>query len=174
MLYKTHLIIGVTAAEISILLFDLNKNQGVLLILFSIIGSLLPDIDERKSKINQFLPLFFSSIFTNNLRHRGLTHNIFSVIFFIMLSLFVYIYTHNNYYLILTMGLTLGYILHILADAATYAGIENFFLNKKFKFFKNGLYVGSYKEGYIYLFFLWAHIFLFIGIITYQNFYAQA
>ncbi|MBU0470513.1 MAG: metal-dependent hydrolase [Nanoarchaeota archaeon] len=122
-LFYTHLLMGVTA----FLLIKDSFLGGNTLILFLIIllGSILPDIDERRSKINTWTGVlgYVVALFS---RHRGFFH---SLLFFISSSL-VMGYYWNSYY---AGGLFLGYSLHLLGDGFTRQGVQIFYPFSDFK-----------------------------------------
>lgn len=152
---KTHIAIGI-AAGLTIS-SDLPVEQQLILIGASVIGSLFPDLDHPKAKLNQKLLLF------NN--------NFYRVIFYLFLSsifMFLYFFIKSSFFGLLAIitfliglsnhrgfthsifgflicayivkigsieyglpsvysGFTIGYILHLIADFFTPQGIKLFY-----------------------------------------------
>lgn len=102
---------------------------GLALIVGTDIGALLPDIDQRNSKINQKLPIKIDGFF----EHRGMTHSLIGWILFawILHWLFCVFYNFNNYqqpyahwWFCLWLGLVVGYFLHLVEDSFSQAGVR--------------------------------------------------
>ena len=152
---KTHIAIGVAAGLT--MAYGKPINQQLIIITASSLGSLIPDLDHPKSKLNQ--NLFFLKI------------ELFRIIFFVALAaLFLYFYTHTNNtifalfsllllfigisthrgfthsimgflifaYIIKTItdpygldyiykSISMGYLLHLIADFLTPKGIKLFY-----------------------------------------------
>lgn len=92
------------------------------------VGALLPDVDQNNSRINKHLPISLGKLFN----HRGMTHSLIGFGLFMSLTylLFNAVFhfgnmqnagTHVTY--CLWLGLSLGYILHMLEDSWSQAGI---------------------------------------------------
>lgn len=152
---KTHIAIGVTVGLI------LSAGQPVenqlTLVLSAALGSLVPDLDHPKSKLNQKLLLFknklYSSLFylsltagfaclsffTGNFVFKLLaiisfligtsTHRGFthSIIGFLLFSLMAKLVTEEYQLYDIYSGFTTGYLLHLVADFFTLKGIKLFF-----------------------------------------------
>ena len=89
------------------------------LIVFTLLGSLVPDIDAADSIIGRkFKPI---SMF---LRHRGFFH---SIILMVILGILMFIITQNSYY---TLAIMLGFVSHLVMDGLTRAGIPAFWPSK--------------------------------------------
>ena len=144
MLFYTHIFLGI----VSFLLMGRFFNGGNEIIFFFLvlIGSVLPDIDEAKSKVNKSLGMvgWVVSFFS---KHRGMFHSaIFGGLLFLVISL-----VSNSYY---GYGLLIGYFAHILGDGLTPRGIKLFYPFSEFKI-KGPLRVGGVGE--------WA---LFVGLVV--------
>ncbi len=91
------------------------------------LGSLLPDLDTRKSYMSKKWP-YLSKFISKRCKHRGFTH---SLLFLIVLSKFlklIVVIGENNIILIcMSCGVFIGYLSHIVLDAFTYEGIDLFF-----------------------------------------------
>lgn len=103
--------------------------SGCTLLIATDIGALLPDIDQANSTINQKLPVKLDRLFT----HRGITHSIlgFVVFVFVMHWLFNFIYSFGHFryplehwWYCLWLGLVIGYLLHLIEDSFSQAGIR--------------------------------------------------
>jgi inner membrane protein len=112
MLFYTHLLFG-------ILLFLLVKGYlagNVFLLLFLVLlGSILPDIDEHKSKIARWSGLLGKTV-SFLFRHRGILH---AVIFPSALCIVLGLLWSKSY----ALALLIGYVGHLFADALTPMGI---------------------------------------------------
>ncbi len=134
MLFLTHLLLGI----ISFLLIKeyLIGNQIIILLLI-LLGSILPDIDESHSKLNQWggilgkIVAFFS-------RHRGMFH---SLLFAVGLSA-ILSYVWSWYY---GLALFVGYVSHLIGDALTPMGVQVFEPFLKFRI-KGPIKTGSWME----------------------------
>ena len=123
MLFYTHLLLGV----LSFLLFNKFFHGGnqIAFLLLVLLGSLLPDIDESKSKINQWFGVGgkIAGLFSH---HRGIFHSlIFTVFLFLLIS-----FLTKTYY---AYALALGYLSHLIGDALTPMGVQIFHPFSKFK-----------------------------------------
>lgn len=129
MLYKTHILFGVTILE-TVLLFDiidLDFINGINSSLF-LLGCLLPDIDNPKSFLGhriRIISLTVNKIFG----HRGFTH----WLIFPMLIYVVTFFSYNRYHVEI-LFLCFGVITHQVGDMMTNTGIDNYFF--PFIFFK--------------------------------------
>lgn len=94
---------------------------------FSYIGSIFPDIDQRKSSISQMYP-FFSKHIGSKCRHRGFTHSILCLTLISFISYVILnISNFNIIFLVISIGFIGGYISHLILDFFTSEGIELFF-----------------------------------------------
>ena len=157
MLYKTHILTGLTIGEVVNLVSPIDTQNLGLYFLIILFSSIIPDIDEPKSVISRMLPAFISKFINEKFGHRGVTHNIAGIT--VMLSFAFYISFLAESYLFF-IAFSIGYLSHILGDAVTYAGINNFFIvsNRKFKVFNHGLLVGSVTEAKLYMLLIWTQV----------------
>ncbi len=152
---KTHMAIGIVAA-LTISVGQPIENQLVL-VAASVIGSLIPDLDHPKAKLNQKLliikneiyrVLFYLSLATGFIYLYFLTeNNIFgllgivtlfiglsshrgfthSIIGFLAVSYMVKLATVKYNLSLVYSGFIIGYVLHLLADFFTIKGVRLFF-----------------------------------------------
>jgi inner membrane protein len=94
----------------------------------SVIGSLLPDIDEPKSYIGSkskstsfFIKFFFG--------HRGITHSILFISIFHLLLFILFKYKNINISILYLF--TIGYFSHLAVDFITKGGIPLLYPNEK-------------------------------------------
>jgi len=117
MLSRTHVSIGILTA-LSFLIF--KTDQPINLREFipgAVLGSIIPDIDTARSWAAQTIP-FIDDLLRKLgvLSHRGLAHGNEKIIgIFIISSLLYWIY-FKYYTNDLMLGLSIGYISHIIAD----------------------------------------------------------
>lgn len=138
MLFHTHILLG-------IVLFLLTKDffsggNVIAFFLLVLLGSVLPDIDERSSKICRWSGILggFVAFFS---KHRGFFHSIvFHLILFVVMA-----YFFNRYY---AAGLLVGYFAHLLGDIITPAGLAIFYPFSKFKI-RGPVRCGGFWEGVI-------------------------
>ena len=140
MLFHTHLLLGVLFYLLFARFFS-GGNQ-IIFFLLVMLGSLLPDIDESNSKINQWFGAGgkIASLFTH---HRGVFHSlIFTVFLFLLVS-----FLTQNYY---AYALVLGYLSHLVGDALTPMGVQIFYPFSKFKL-RGPIKTGKLGEMFILL-----------------------
>ncbi len=116
MLFHTHLLLGI----LFFLVFRFFFHGGNLIIFFILVllGSILPDLDSKYSKIHQWSG-FMGLIITFFAKHRGLLHSLlFHLFLFFIVSFFF-----SPYY---ASGLLLGSLAHLLADGTTRRGVQVF------------------------------------------------
>jgi inner membrane protein len=137
---KTHQLIGETAA----LTYYINSTEPTYnpatfaaVLIFSFIGSLLPDIDQPTSKLWHYLPFghVAAEISDPLLDHRNITHSILGVIiigtgFYFLLRLFPDYWGINTH--IVFIIFIISYLLHLLADMFTTEGIPLLFPYHRF------------------------------------------
>lgn len=137
---KTHQIVGISAG----LTYCLASNQpkydpatfGAVLV-FSILGALLPDIDQPTSKLWHYLPFGHTAAKISDpfLDHRNITHSMLGVVivgtvFYYLLRLFPsYWGIDSHLVFIVTM---ISYLFHLFADMFTNEGIPLFFPYHRF------------------------------------------
>ncbi len=140
MLFHTHIFLGIVFFFLFKDYFS-GRNE---LIFFALIllGSVLPDIDSKNSKINQWSG-FIGKIIAIFAKHRGMFHSLF----FYLFLFFAISYFTRQYY---AFGLFLGYLAHLISDGMTLAGVQVFYPFSKFKL-KGPIKVGSFTEGIIML-----------------------
>lgn len=152
---KTHIAIGVTVGLI--LSAGQPVENQIALVLSAALGSLVPDLDHPKAKLNQKLLIFknkfysslfylaltagfiFLSYFSGNFVFKLLaiitfligtsTHRGFthSIIGFLLFSWMVKLVTIEYQLNSIYLGFTTGYLLHLVADFFTLKGIKLFF-----------------------------------------------
>ena len=122
MLYRTHiassLALGTTVAVVSDYPYTVGFVAGVVL------GSLLPDTDEPKSFIGQRTS-GISKLVKMRFGHRGITHSLLCWIGISIICLF--------FPTPFTLGISLGYLFHLLGDLFSISGIPLFAPFKKDK-----------------------------------------
>lgn len=108
-----------------------NVMSGIVLMSGVVVGALLPDIDTKTSTISQFVKVPIYKMF----KHRNQTHGLFAfvifsgLLYFLLNYLFSFSSTDNQYITIsfnLWLGLTIGYLLHLVEDSFSTAGIRWF------------------------------------------------
>lgn len=152
---KTHMAIGIAAG----LTIAHGKpiNEQIIIIAASSLGSLIPDLDHPKSKLNQRLLLFKNEFFrillfisvsallfyvylnTQNTifvllsliflfigisTHRGFTHSIIGILIFSYIVKYITDFYNLDY---IYRSISLGYLLHLIADFLTPKGIKLFY-----------------------------------------------
>ncbi|MBT4539420.1 metal-dependent hydrolase [Candidatus Woesearchaeota archaeon] len=149
MLFHTHVLLGI----VFFLVFGklLGGGSSVVFFLLVLLGSIFPDIDERRSKMNRYSG-FIGLIIAFFFKHRGIFH---SLIFAGVVSLILGYFWQANY----AYGFLLGYVAHLVGDGITRMGIKPFYPFSKFKV-RGPLKVGGFVEGLILLM-------LGIGIVVY-------
>ena len=113
MLFHTHLMFGVVTFILLSPVFS-GGNEIIFLGLV-LLGSILPDIDDGKSKIKKASGVL-GSIISFIFKHRGIFHSLVMVI-----ALFVALSLWSTYY---AFGLCIGYLSHLLSDALTPMGVK--------------------------------------------------
>ncbi len=138
MLFYTHLLIGIT---LFLLVKDyFAKGNELFFFLLVLLGSILPDIDEGKSKINQWSGIlgriiaFFST-------HRGIFHSLLLYLFFFLIISYFYTIYYGQ-------ALFLGYLAHLLGDGITKQGVQVFYPFFDFKI-RGFVKVGGFWEWLI-------------------------
>jgi inner membrane protein len=116
MLLRTHYVI----ALFFVILFFSSVTHKFVFVIAAVIGTQLPDIDSRYSKIGSRKIARILQLFT---KHRGMIHS-FSFLFSLIIIL-VLVWPVSAF------GFFLGYGLHLLADSFTIDGIMPFYPWKK-------------------------------------------
>ena len=137
-MFHTHVLIGIVV----FLTFKDFFSGGNEIIFFSMVllGSVLPDIDERRSRINRWSGLI-GIIVAFFAKHRGFFH---SLLLYVILLLVVSFYWSKYY----AWGLFLGYVAHLLGDGITRMGVPVFYPLSRFRV-KGPIKVGGFTEGLI-------------------------
>ena len=136
MLFHTHLLLGIVAF---LLVKDHFPSAGIMFLILVLLGSVLPDIDDGKSKIKRASGVFGSMI-SFLFKHRGIFHSLLFVIFlFIVLGLWRVDYA---------WALSMGYISHLFGDALTPMGIALFYPLSNWRI-RGPIKVGSIGEWVI-------------------------
>jgi inner membrane protein len=120
MLYKTHVLTSIAGALV--ISNSTHVDFSVALAGGVILGSLLPDVDEDGSFIGR-KTLGVSKIIKMIFGHRGITHSLFAWFLFSI----PYLISHNSFLL----GLSLGYLFHILGDMFSKSGVPLLYPSKK-------------------------------------------
>lgn len=124
-----------------LLLHSYLPGNEYLILLFILIGSILPDIDEHKSKAVQ-LSGILGKIVSFFASHRGIFHS-----FLLPLVLFGILgYFWNFAY---ALALFVGYIVHLIADALTPMGIPAFWPFSEFKL-RGPIRCGTWQEWILF------------------------
>jgi inner membrane protein len=139
MLYTTHMVTSLLAGTVLDKTLDLNG--GIPYYVGVAIGSLLPDIDHPQSFIGR-RSFGLATLINKWFGHRGATHTLLSSLLIGGVSFFI---LPANW----AVGLSLGYISHILGDFFSKSGVPLLkpFKDKKYKL---PLYkTGSLSESFI-------------------------
>ncbi len=117
MLFVGHVLLGLVVY----LIFSPFFSAGNELIFFLVLmlGSLLPDIDEEHSKINQWSGIV-GKVVAKIFPHRGFLH---SLLFFGILAGLISYFWQSAY----AVALLLGYLAHIIGDGISLSGVRVFF-----------------------------------------------
>jgi len=135
MLYNTHLVLGI--AFFLVLKDYIVGGNTVLFLLMVLLGSVLPDLDQPRSKIS-FWSGFIGVIVNAFSKHRGFLH---SLPFFFVIS-FMVGYFWNPVY---GLGLFVGCCAHLLGDVITPQGVKMFYPFSDFRL-RGPMRVGSAIE----------------------------
>ncbi len=127
MTYKTHVAFTATLA---LPIATALHTYGILpsadippFTLATLIATLFPDIDHARSFISKRFPLF-SFIIRFFAKHRGFTHSLYGIVS--LASIVGGLYYYHFLSLAITLGIIIGYSLHIFGDAMTKSGIRHF------------------------------------------------
>ena len=137
-MFHTHVLIGIVVFLISKDFF--TGGNEIIFFMMVLIGSVFPDIDERRSRINRWSGIF-GIIIAFFAKHRGFFHS--SILYFILLVIISFYW--SNYY---AWGLFLGYTAHLLGDGITRMGVPLLYPLSKFKV-RGPINVGGFTEGII-------------------------
>lgn len=150
MMFYTHLAFALLSSLVA--LRFLSVSNVYLFIIIACFTALVPDIDNRSSKLGSRFKIV-SWVFD----HRGILHTIFPPVLLFLLF---------NYlgYNIIALAILVGYSSHILIDALTIEGIN--FLHPFSSFRISGFVrTGKLMEIILFLFFIGMDIFFVINLI---------
>jgi inner membrane protein len=123
--------------SVFILVKDIFSGNYIFLLLV-LLGSILPDLDERHSKINQWAGILgtIAAFFT---KHRGILHSLpFNLILLLAVTFFA-----GKYY---ALAISIGYVSHLIADGLTPMGVHLFYPFSNFRI-RGPIRTGSFLEG---------------------------
>jgi len=149
--------------------YSINYSSFGIVLAGVVLGSLLPDIDEKESFIGK-RTLFISFIFDRLFQHRGVTHY-----FFVPCLIFISSFYTDGLTSLFLIGLSFGWLFHILGDLLTYGGIFNAFFpfgnkNKRFALLPTKFrFRTNSREEHQLGFFLGIVFFLEIFMLVYQG-----
>ena len=83
----------------------------------AVIGSLLPDIDTKNSKLGKYNLFIRLKCVKKHVKHRGVTHSLIGLMSFMFISSVLFD-------IVSTTGLFIGIVSHLVADMATVGGIQ--------------------------------------------------
>ncbi|MBT5397403.1 metal-dependent hydrolase [Candidatus Woesearchaeota archaeon] len=138
MLFHTHILFGVVMYFVTRNVFP--GGNEILFFLLVLVGSVIPDIDTKWSKVNQWAG-FVGKIIAFFSTHRGLFHSIifYAIIFWIMYTFF------GVYY---AFALFAGYLAHLIGDVITPMGVSPLYPFSKWKV-RGPIKVGGLVENII-------------------------
>lgn len=110
MLFRTHLAFGFLAALLALKIF--SPDNLILFFILVLIGSILPDVDNPKSKIGKKIKVI-GFLF----EHRGFFH---SLLFLAVIYIISILFFRNNYFI---LPLVIGYSSHLFIDCFNHIGI---------------------------------------------------
>ncbi len=135
MLFLTHLLFGILI--VFVVKGFISGGNYLVFFLLVLLGSVLPDIDVKGSKVNKWGG-FVGSIISFFSRHRGFFHSLsFVVLIVLLMKLFF-----NEYY---AFALLLGLAGHLFLDLMTKKGIMPLYPFSELKL-KGWVKVGSWEE----------------------------
>lgn len=130
---KTHLITGICLGTIVAVETYSSPIICIGVIALSAFGSLVPDVDNKKSILGSKLKII-STITNNVFGHRSITHAPLTLAILFLLFLYL-IYKFQLFYLFpLLLGYTSGYLSHLFLDFMTKGGIPLFYPFSKKRF----------------------------------------
>lgn len=123
MMFKTHLLFGFLVGLFALSFF--NVGNKYLFLFFVLLGALMPDIDETRSKIGQEIKIV-SRVINFAFGHRGFMHTVYVplIVFLVFLAFGQMMWG---------FGFLVGYLSHIFIDGLTLAGVEMFHPLSKMK-----------------------------------------
>ena len=153
MLTRTHLVFSLF---VFLILFNyLDFLNRTLFLIFVLIGTLIVDIDSRKSRVGRWILFRPFQLFV---KHRGVMH---TLIFGLLLSFVIYFFNPSAGF-----GFFAGYFLHLFLDMFTKSGIRLFWpiFNSKVGF---GIRTGGLVEEILFVLLFLIDIGLIARIILY-------
>lgn len=121
MMGRTHIAFGLL---VGLLTYSIFHQKWYFFIPLAMLGSLLPDIDHEKSKINRIIPV--TKVVPLLFKHRGFFHSVFPVII-------IYALFHHSNLDIIGVPLAVGYSAHLLSDCFTRMGCNLLYPLSKFR-----------------------------------------
>lgn len=122
MIRSSHIIVSTTIVSSVLCLASVPAKDGVPILLGTVIGAQLPDIDHPQAEISRItgpIGRFFSDH-----GHRYMTHTLFALVPFIALWLSIPTHTMGEYGMrMFTTGLLAGYLLHLIEDNFSRQGV---------------------------------------------------
>ena len=113
-MFKTHMAFAVV---VSLFMYNFfHETNFVVFTLLVMLGAMLPDIDNKRSKISQKAKVI-SSLINVLTKHRGIFHSVF-------IPLGIYFFLEALGFGIYGIPIALGYLSHILIDALTPLGVN--------------------------------------------------
>lgn len=138
-MYRTHIIGGIAlAAAMGPVVAPQMGTEMMLYYGVAAIGAILPDIDHPKGWLSQKIPLLHYPF--KVFGHRGATHSLLAalIIFGVMGAIF-----GGS---VITMGITIGYVSHILLDLLNPRGVPLFYPITKEKYKIARIHTGEWGE----------------------------
>ncbi|WP_050615617.1 metal-dependent hydrolase [Bacillus testis] len=154
MMFKTHIVSSLAISATIVHYTGLTAPTDFAFYAGTIIGSVLPDIDEPASQMGQTVSvqrkigrkrvaLGLSPLIKGLFGHRGLTHTLlFCVLFFFLYSRFPSS---------VLLGLSVGYTLHVLEDMCSKQGVPLLYPFHKRKIRLNLYRTGKTSENMLFL-----------------------
>lgn len=154
----THIAGGLALATLSLTMLEHQTNIGftkenmIILSVYgsaAVLGSLLPDIDIKGSKISNKNKIA-SFIIRTFFGHRGFTH---SMLCYALLSMGVFFLSGmipGGYGGYITKGFMIGYLSHLILDMLNPMGVPLLFPNKKMVSIA-GIKTGGFLENFVFL-----------------------
>jgi inner membrane protein len=123
---RTHLIAG-AGTGLSLLILSIDEPTiGIAAGALSILGSIAPDIDNRKSIIGNKMKI--TSTVTNKIfGHRGITHTPALLLAMFLIGVVALVMTDSWKYFPVLCGFAVGYASHLFLDMLTKGGIPLLF-----------------------------------------------
>jgi membrane-bound metal-dependent hydrolase YbcI (DUF457 family) len=156
-----HVATGVLCSNIYLVAIEESQVYSISNILASILGSLLPDVDNPRSTVGRLIPPLSAKIY-NKYGHRTITHSVTAIAFLLLL-----VFVINSLGLKNTLYAKIflvSYISHIIIDMATFDGVtlfypfsdDKFFISKNEKFRLRNRNIKH--EGVFFLFVSLTHV----------------